>query len=309
MRPPLPVAMEVAPTAEASATSISVDHEAHEIHDIRERVRGVILRGSPMLVFTESWLELFKVPTLRLCYPPMVWFVVNALSIALIVAVKGGRSQTSEALWMNGTDHDTAKVTLGTYFGFISFLYGFRTNNAYARWWEGRQVWGAIVNRTRSSASNACAYMRDHDRVHKLIINLILYTWATKEDIRFGKLKKDEMEGLLTEQEFVAHNKADHQPNLVLTAARRLVDEEVKEQVAAGTMRGGWDIVLNQDLVSFFDSTGKLERIAKTPMPFAYTILLRINLVVWILAYTMIYAPDFGYWGILQMAILSYLLL
>src|SRR5690349_1461295 len=34
----------------------------------------------------------------------------------------------------------------------------FRTNSAYDRWWEGRRLWGALVNSTRNMALkfNAC---------------------------------------------------------------------------------------------------------------------------------------------------------
>ncbi len=34
----------------------------------------------------------------------------------------------------------------------ISLLLGFRSNQAYDRWWEARQVWGAIVNDSRTLA-------------------------------------------------------------------------------------------------------------------------------------------------------------
>ena len=34
----------------------------------------------------------------------------------------------------------------------ISLLLGFRSNQAYDRWWEARHIWGAIVNDSRSLA-------------------------------------------------------------------------------------------------------------------------------------------------------------
>ena len=37
--------------------------------------------------------------------------------------------------------------------GFVlSMLLVFRTNTAYERWWEGRRVWGSIVNNSRNLA-------------------------------------------------------------------------------------------------------------------------------------------------------------
>ena len=34
----------------------------------------------------------------------------------------------------------------------ISLLLVFRTNTAYDRWWEGRKMWGALVNNSRNFA-------------------------------------------------------------------------------------------------------------------------------------------------------------
>jgi|GEM_PF-2159287 len=40
-----------------------------------------------------------------------------------------------------------------TMLGFvISFLLVFRTNTAYERWWEGRKLWGALVDNSRNLA-------------------------------------------------------------------------------------------------------------------------------------------------------------
>jgi putative membrane protein len=35
----------------------------------------------------------------------------------------------------------------------ISLLLVFRTNTAYDRWWEGRKLWGAVVNDSRNLSS------------------------------------------------------------------------------------------------------------------------------------------------------------
>ena len=43
----------------------------------------------------------------------------------------------------------------------LGILLGFRTNSAYARWWEARQLWGALVNSSRSLARQAVAFTRD----------------------------------------------------------------------------------------------------------------------------------------------------
>jgi putative membrane protein len=40
----------------------------------------------------------------------------------------------------------------------ISMLLVFRTNTAYDRWWEGRKLWGQLVNVSRNTAIKIAAY-------------------------------------------------------------------------------------------------------------------------------------------------------
>src|SRR5688572_116609 len=63
----------------------------------------------------------------------------------------------------------------------------FRTNSAYDRWWEGRKLWGGMVNSTRNFALKLDAYLErgSSDRVWfaQMIPNFI---YATKEHLRQG---------------------------------------------------------------------------------------------------------------------------
>src|SRR5688572_30222500 len=64
----------------------------------------------------------------------------------------------------------------------------FRTNTAYDRWWEGRKLWGALVNSTRNTALKLHAYLslenhEDREWFAKMIPNFI---FATKESLRNG---------------------------------------------------------------------------------------------------------------------------
>jgi putative membrane protein len=43
-------------------------------------------------------------------------------------------------------------VPLSIFGGVIGVIAGFRNSSAYARWWEARTIWGAIVNSSRSFA-------------------------------------------------------------------------------------------------------------------------------------------------------------
>src|SRR5262245_17228184 len=49
-------------------------------------------------------------------------------------------------------------VLAGILFG---WLMSFRTQTSYARWWEGRSLWGQLVNESRNLALKAGAYVPD----------------------------------------------------------------------------------------------------------------------------------------------------
>src|SRR5262249_34869857 len=43
-------------------------------------------------------------------------------------------------------------IPLSIFGGVIGVVAGFRNTSAYARWWEARMIWGALVNSSRSFA-------------------------------------------------------------------------------------------------------------------------------------------------------------
>ena len=53
----------------------------------------------------------------------------------------------------------------------ISLLLVFRTNTAYDRWWEGRKIWGAIVNDSRNLALKINAIESIKNEILKITTN------------------------------------------------------------------------------------------------------------------------------------------
>ena len=61
--------------------------------------------------------------------------------------------------------------------GFVlSMLLVFRTNSAYDRWWEGRKIWGSVVNNSRNLSLKLSAiliHQKDKEEIKYLITNYI----------------------------------------------------------------------------------------------------------------------------------------
>jgi len=70
---------------------------------------------------------------------------------------------TYAAKGMNPTAHSLAA-------GALSLLLVFRTNSAYDRFWEGRKLWGKLVNMTRELARLGHTFLRGLDREHYLAL-------------------------------------------------------------------------------------------------------------------------------------------
>ena len=84
-----------------------------------------------------SFLRLLKVMWRRLV-------AIGAMAVSTVLISR----ELNLEDWSAGIDLAIPMV-LGTA---LAIFLGFRTNSGYERWWEGRKLWGAIINDTRSTA-------------------------------------------------------------------------------------------------------------------------------------------------------------
>ncbi len=82
-----------------------------------------------------------------------------------------------ERKYLNLSENNSLKnlPVMHSILGFaISMLLVFRTNSAYDRWWEGRKLWGGLVNSSRNLAIKLNAIIldeQDRDYFQKCITN------------------------------------------------------------------------------------------------------------------------------------------
>ena len=100
--------------------------------------------------------------------------------------------------------------------GFVlSLLVVFRTNTAYDRWWEGRKLWGALVNNTRNLAVKINAFLPESCKAERKFFNTMIggFPTALKEHLRDG-IKLDEIDDVEGFKE--SFGDREHVPNLSL---------------------------------------------------------------------------------------------
>lgn len=174
--------------------------------------------------------------------------------------------------------------------GFVlSMLLVFRTNTAYDRWWEGRKVWGTVVNNSRNLALKLSAILvheKDKAEIKHLITN---YVYSFKNHLR-GKYIQEEFTPTdnINLAEFAD---ANHKPNLIAKSLYSKIHSLYKNKDLAGEQL----IIINDELKSFTESCGACERIKNTPIPYSYNIFLKKMIFLYCISLPIFFGGEFGY--------------
>jgi len=186
----------------------------------------------------------------------------------------------------------------------LSLLLIFRTNTAYDRFYEGRQAWGTLVNNCRNMAIFFNAVLPADDKISRLFFAKTIsnFPFALKNHLRDSP-DPDELD-IMQEDDLRELGNYDHAPAGV--SSQLWVRTEVLYR--EGRISESQHINLNQYLTSLMDVCGVCERIKSTPIPFSYSLFIKlfIMLYVAVLPFTIITA--FGYLTIPAVVLTSYIL-
>jgi putative membrane protein len=168
---------------------------------------------------------------------------------------------------------------LHTLLGFaISMLLVFRTNTAYDRWWEGRRLWGSLVNNSRNLSVKLAALFHDDPFSRKYFAQLIpTFCFGLK-----AHLQSEEITWQLDEKphpEIPNFNNNGHVPNqLVRGLMAKLQELQRDEKLSAEQM-----LFINPEVSSFLDICGACERIKNTPIPYSYSVFIKKFIFLYVL--------------------------
>ena len=181
----------------------------------------------------------------------------------------------------------------------ISLLLVFRTNTAYDRWWEGRKLWGELVNNSRNLALKLSVMLKDeHDRNYfkKLIPS---YASVLQKHLANDDTAKVLFEGLVLE---IDQHK--HKPNQVA----KMLYQKIQDLFEQGKISGDQLLVLNQELISFTNICGACERIKNTPIPYSYSAFIKKFIFFYIMSLPFGYVFSLGYYVIPVVVFIFYVL-
>ena len=179
----------------------------------------------------------------------------------------------------------------------IGIFVSFRTNQAYDRWWEGRKLWGRMINESRHWASQVAQYVADHAVRVRLVHRHVAYVHALRcglrkevpfddEDFRGGIDKAADDVGALRDESNLTH---------------ALLDLQLGELVALNESGELADLRLqsmDQTLRELVNIQGGCERIKKTPMPPLYGLLANRLVEFYAVLLPLAVVETMGWWTI-----------
>ena len=166
----------------------------------------------------------------------------------------------------------------------ISLLLGFRSNQAYDRWWEARQVWGAIVNDSRTLARqvlNFTGSQYEEDDVHiwrqRMIRRQIAWCYALGQSLR----RLNPTSGLdkyLSRKEMEYLTRFNNVPMALLDQHGK----DLRRALEEGYINRYQQMEIDKTLTRLCDAMGKCERIKNTVFPSTYSLYIHFSLLLFI---------------------------
>ena len=203
--------------------------------------------------------------------------------------------------WKLAEDSHVKNITImhGMLGFVISLLLAYRTNTAYDRWWEGRKLWGSLVNNSRNLAIKLSAILKDENDRNYFKRMIPGYASVLAKHLSNEDTSKMLFEGLDLE---IDHHK--HRPNQVA----KMIFQKVNDLHSQGKISGEQLIILNTELQSFTDVCGACERIKNTPIPYSYSAFIKKFIFFYVMTLPFGYVFSLGYYTIPVVIFIFYVL-
>ncbi|MFV8369836.1 bestrophin family protein [Flavobacterium sp. LB2R40] len=181
----------------------------------------------------------------------------------------------------------------------ISLLLVFRTNTAYDRWWEGRKLWGSLVNNSRNFSIKLSAMLpeeKDRKYFRKMIPGYASILHKHLNDTDTGKQLFEDVDLEID------HHK--HKPNQVA----KMLFQKINDLYDSKKITGDQLIILNDEVKSFTDICGACERIKNTPIPYSYSAFLKKFIFFYVMTLPFGYSFSLGYYVVPVVVFIFYVL-
>jgi putative membrane protein len=181
----------------------------------------------------------------------------------------------------------------------------FRTNSSYDRWWEGRKLWGSMVNNTRNLAHKLNAFLDATDMDNRTWFARMIpnFVFSVKEHLRKGVLLS-ELE--VVDDGFIhSLNNVNHVPNRLSSMMYVRVNSLYKTDKISGDQL----FLVDKELKEFSDILGACERIKNTPIPYNYSMYIKQFMFIYLITLPMAFVTTSGYITVPIVTLVTFVLL
>lgn len=151
----------------------------------------------------------------------------------------------------------------------LAIFLGFRINASYDRYWEARKQWGSVLVEARNLSRQALTLIAAGRDVRPFVLGLVGFATTMRNQLR-GQPSTLQTEGVLPDDLRTQLAGARSAPTLVLLWLGRWLQECRQNQQLDSTLAHKMEGSL--DGLSL--ALGSCERIANTPLPFTYSVIL-----------------------------------
>lgn len=152
----------------------------------------------------------------------------------------------------------------------LAIFLAFRNNSSYQRYLEARQLWGNILIAARALTTQVLVYIPEGGIDRKAFSGqLVVFVHLLRHQLRGSDPREDLMRLLPQAQAQELESRA-YRPVLVLKSLRSILHD-----VTSGMPNGGQAMwMFDAQLNNLASAVGGCERIASTPIPYPYGVLL-----------------------------------
>ena len=152
----------------------------------------------------------------------------------------------------------------------LAIFLAFRNNSSYQRYLEARKLWGNILIAARALTSQVLAYIPEKNIDQRAFAGqLVVFVHLLRHQLR-GSDPQDDLTRLLPQEQAQEIQSCAYRPIFILKSLRRKLHD-----ATSGIPNGGQTLwMFDAQLNNLASAVGGCERIASTPIPYPYGVLL-----------------------------------
>lgn len=171
----------------------------------------------------------------------------------------------------------------------LAIVISLRNNAAYARWWEARQLWGGVVNNSRTLARQVRLYLPGHPAQAAITDLAIAYAHALRCHLRRQEPWQPIIP-LVPEPTLAWLRTQGNVPDALLAA----IADQLATLLRGHALDSIQTAALSDTLAQLGNMQGGAERIKNTPMPRQYTVFPRLFAQVFCVLLPLAMVPELG---------------